>query len=58
MTLRNKFITFCNAQQNAEELLRIKGPDHSSVKEAFKKSNDLKRHIQDALEEIENKVQE
>ena len=58
MTLRNKFITFCNSQRNAADLLRVQGPDHPSVKEAFKKANDLKRHIQDALEEIENKVQE
>ena len=58
MTLRNKFITFCNSQQNAEELLRVNGPDHPSVVEAFKKANDLRRHIQDALQEIENKVQE
>lgn len=58
MTLRNKFITFCTSQQNAEELLRVLGPNHNTVKAAFKEANDLKRYIHDALEEIENKVQE
>lgn len=58
MTIRNRFIKFCLAQQNAEELLRTKGPESAETKTAFQTANELKLSVQNALEEIEAQVQE
>jgi hypothetical protein len=56
MTLKDTFLTFEMALVNAEQMLRVNGPNHNSTIEAFEKSNSLKSDMITRLEDIEKYI--
>lgn len=56
MTLKDTFITFEMALVNAEQMLRVNGPNHDSTIEAFEKSNHLKQEMMTRLEDVERYI--
>jgi uncharacterized lipoprotein NlpE involved in copper resistance len=53
MGLKEEFISYCEWQRTADELLRSQSPSSNSVIQAFKKANTMKKSIMDKLEAID-----
>ena len=53
MGLKEEFISYCEYQRTADELLRHLSPSSNSVIQAFEKANTMKKSIMDKLEAID-----
>ena len=53
MGLKEEFISYCEYQKAADELLRFQSPSSNSVIQAFEKANTMKKSIMDKLEAID-----
>ena len=53
MGLKEEFISYCEWQRTADELLKAHSPSSNSVIQAFEKANTMKKSIMDKLEAID-----
>jgi len=53
MGLKEEFISYCEWQRTADELLRSQPSSSNSVIQAFEKANTMKKSIMDKLEAID-----
>ena len=53
MGLKEQFISYCEYQRAADEVLRTRGGYVDEVVEAFEKANRMKRSLMDKLEAID-----
>ena len=52
-TLKDKFLTFCELQRNANAIRHDKGCDHDYTIEAYERANGKKREVLNMIEELE-----
>jgi hypothetical protein len=53
MGLKEEFLSYCEYQRTADEVLRTRGGYVDEVVEAFEKANTMKKSIMDKLEAID-----
>jgi hypothetical protein len=53
MTLKEKFLTYCELQRNARNYKERLGEVHQSTYEAYDRANKAKREVLEMIEELE-----
>ena len=57
VSLREKFIAYCELQRNARNYREMKGADHKDTKLAYEKANEKKREVLDMIDELEYRIE-
>mgnify|MGYP006863224460 CR=1 FL=1 len=55
MTLKAKFINYCELQRSANSVREVKGIDDPDTVDAYMKANQVKRELLNMIDEIESK---